>query len=284
MGPGPPATEARSVSWTSQRKFERRTRNSHKELATPYEVRLTLFEGPLDLLLQLVENRELDITRVSLGLVTGQCLQHIRELPTVKVDELSEFLVIAAQLLLVKSRLLLPWPQACPPEPEQEEAGHSLLQQLRAYRRYKVAAQQLREREERGWRAFVRSSLPAFPPVPEGTVSPAELLSTLQRPLSLQPPAPPVSDVVSPITVSIADQISVVRERVGRSEPCYFRCLFSTASSRLEMIVTFLALLELVRLGEIVVWQDRTFGQILISSHCAQGAQVSSVGARSPEL
>jgi len=217
---------------------------------------------------------------VSLALVTDQYLQYIHELEVVKAEELSEFLVIAVQLLLIKSRLLLPSPTACPSDAEEEDSGQSLVQQLRVYRRYKAAAQQLRAREERGWRTFVRSTPPVVrpPPLPEGVTSPAELLSALWRALSLQAPAPPVSDVVSPVTVSMADQMSIIRERVRTSEQCRFRCLFSLASSRLEVIVTFLALLELVRLREIVVWQNAVFGEILISSQFPQCFEAPSSG------
>ena len=245
-----------------------------KELPTPYQVRLTIFEGPLDLLLQLIERRELDITQVSLALVTGQYLQYIQELEVIKAKELAEFLVIAAQLLLIKSRLLLPSPTAFPSlsslssPGEEEDTGQSLVQQLETYRRYKAVAQQLRTWEERG-RTFVCTVPPSVPPptLPQGAASPAQLRAALQRVLSLQLPAPPVSDVVSPITVSISDQMSLIRERVQTGEGCSFHCLFSPASSRLEVIVTFLALLELIRLKEVVAWQEGVFGEILIKNH-----------------
>jgi len=200
---------------------------------------------------------------VSLVLVTGQYLQYIhlcrshrrrQERKVVKAGELAEFLVIAVQLLLIKSRLLLPLPTASASDEEEEDAGQSLVQQLEAYRRYKAAAQQLRTWEERGQRAFVCTALPAVPPptLPEGAASPGQLLGALQRVLALQRPAPPVSDVVSPITVSIADQMSLIRERVQTVERCSFHHLFRPASSRLEVIVTFLALLELIWLREVV--------------------------------
>lgn len=249
-----------------------------KELPTPYQVRLAIFEGPLDLLLQLIERRELDISQVSLALVTGQYLQYIQELEVIRVEELTEFLVIAAQLLLIKSRLLLPLPTASPSDEKEENTAQSLAQQLEAYRRYKAVVRQLRTWEERGQRAFVRTVPPEVSPptLSQGAASPAQLLAALQRALSLQPPAPPVSDLISPITVSIADQMSLIRQRVQAGEQCDFHSLFPPASSRLEVIVTFLALLELIRLREVVARQEGMFGEILI---CPSASPRSKAGA-----
>jgi segregation and condensation protein A len=235
----------------------------------PYQVHLTIFEGPMDLLLHLIERRELDITQVSLALVTDQYLQHIQDLEVVRAEELADFLVIAAQLLLIKSRLLLPLPMASSCDEEMENVGQSLVQKLEAYGRYRAVAQQLRTWEGKGQRAFVRTAPPDLPPpaLPEGVASPAQLLAALQRALTLQPSAPPVSAVVSPITVSLADQMSLIRERLRGVNPYPFHSLFSPASSRVEMIVTFLALLELIRLRKVVARQGAVFGEILISTH-----------------
>jgi segregation and condensation protein A len=232
----------------------------------PYQVRLTVFEGPLDLLLQLIQRQELDITQVSLALVTDQYLQYIRELEVVGARELSEFLVIAAQLLLIKSRQLLPSAPIAPSAEEVEDEGQALVERLEAYRRYRAAARALHEKEDSRQRAFVRttpSDVPA-PPLPEKAASPIELLTALQTLLSDQPPAQPVSVVVSPVRIRITDQMRLIRERMRSQKGCTFRSLFSRLSSRMEVIVTFLALLELVRRGEIVALQEQLFGEILI--------------------
>lgn len=252
-----------------------------------YKVLLTVFEGPLDLLLQLIQRRELDITQVSLALVTDQYLQYIRDLEVVEAEELTEFLVIAAQLLLIKSRMLLPLPPSPPADDEEEDAGQSLVRRLEAYRRFKAAAQQLQNWEDRGQRAFVRTAPPAFPPpaVPHGAALPEQLLTALQKTLAPQPSAP-VSDVVSAIRVSITDQMSTIRGRLQGGRPCGFHSLLSPVSSRVEVIVTFLALLEMIRRREVVVWQERVFGEILISTRrerveASQGEcmSVTSTGA-----
>jgi segregation and condensation protein A len=239
----------------------------------PYQVHLTVFDGPLDLLLQLIESRALDISQVSLALVTDQYLQYIQNLEVIRAEELTDFLVVAAQLLVIKSRLLLPSPTTSPSDEETEDVGQSLAQQLEAYGLCRAAAQQLRTREETGQRAFVRAVPPSLAPpaLPQGAASPAQLLDALQRVMTLEPPAPPVSDVVSPIAISIADQMSLIRERMRKPQPCPFPSLFSPSSSRVEMIVTFLALLELLRLKEVIAWQEGVFSVIMISTHPSPG-------------
>ena len=151
----------------------------------------------------------------------------------------------------------------------------------------RALAQQLQDWEDRGQRAFVRTAPPAFPPptVPQGAGLPAQLLTALQKTLAPQPSAP-VSDVVSAISVSITDQMSTIRGRLQGGKPCDFRSLLSPVSSRVEVIVTFLALLEMIRRREVVVWQERVFGEILISTRCerveaSQGEcmSVASTGA-----
>jgi segregation and condensation protein A len=237
-----------------------------------YRVRLTVFEGPLDLLLQLIQRNELDITQISLALVTDQYLQYIRDLEEVGARELTEFLVIAAQLLLIKSRLLLPSPPAPFSDEEEEDSGQALVERLQAYRRYRAVAEQLQLLEDTGNRAFVRTQPAAFPApsLPEDAALPEHLVDALRTVLAAKPPAPPVSGVVSQVKITITDQMSLIRELVGCTERCTFQSLCSSASSRVEVIVTFLALLELIRRGEMVVRQERLFGEILIRRKPAQ--------------
>ena len=109
-----------------------------------FQLRLPVFEGPLDLLLYLIEREELDITAVSLVQVTGQYLSHLRSGEQIDADALAEFIVIGARLIYLKSRALLPQPQA---DEEVEELGEDLVQRLREYRRFKEAAGHLKELE-----------------------------------------------------------------------------------------------------------------------------------------
>lgn len=236
-----------------------------KELPTSYQVHLTVFEGPINLLLQLIERRELSITQISLALIADQYLQYIQGMTVIEPGEVVEFLTIAAQLMLIKSRLLLPSPVSA--SSEEEDAGQSLVQQLEAYRRYKAAAQRLRLREERGQRTFVRTApvdVPS-PPLPQGVGVPVQLLTAIEGVLALQSATPLVSELVSPITVTITEQMALIRERVQGENRCYFHHLLTSSSSRMVVIVTFLALLELVLRREVTVQQNGVFGEILIS-------------------
>jgi segregation and condensation protein A len=234
-------------------------------LTTPYRVKLTVFEGPLDLLLQLIEKRELDITTVSLAQVTDQYLDYIGLLQEIDAGALAEFLVLAAKLLLIKSRLLLPQPPGLDGERE-EDVGQDLAQQLLEYKRFKEAALVLRQREAQGLRAYVRVASP--PELPrrldlEG-VSLNDLVEAVRQALQTRP-APPVSEVVPPLVVSIADKMAEILDSVAERGRVSFQRLLAKSRSRLEVIATFLALLELIKEHEVVVRQERLFGDILVA-------------------
>ncbi len=226
-----------------------------------YSVQLDTFEGPLDLLLRLIEKAELDITTISLARVTDQYLAYIRELDRIEPDLLADFLVVAARLILIKSRALLPQPQQ--PEEEEEDVGHDLVRQLEEYRRYKIASEHLREREELGLRCHVRAApLVARPRVlPPGEVSLSDLLAALQRVLATTP-AVPASTVITPHTVTVEDKIRAIEAAISESPRVGFTALLLRARSRVEIIVTFLAVLELIKRGRILAEQGEPFGEI----------------------
>ncbi|MGD2163681.1 MAG: segregation/condensation protein A, partial [Anaerolineales bacterium] len=123
-----------------------------------YTIHLPVYEGPLDLLLELIERAELDITKVSLAQVTDQYLEYIRELRELDIENLASFLVIAARLIQIKSESLLPRPPLR--EPGEEDPGDALARQLVAYKRYKQVAIMLSEREQAGLRSYLRISTP----------------------------------------------------------------------------------------------------------------------------
>jgi segregation and condensation protein A len=158
-----------------------------------YELRLPVFEGPLDLLLQLIEKEELDITSLSLVQVTDQYLTHLRSLEDIDADALAEFIAIGAKLLFLKSRALLPRaPEAEEEEPTAEEVGEELARLLREYKRFKEAAGSLREMDERGWHAYPRLAAPPEVPLPSGLerVTLRRLVKILQEALKRQPAEP----------------------------------------------------------------------------------------------
>ncbi len=230
-----------------------------------FQVKLDEFEGPLDLLLYLIERDELDITRVSLARVTGAYLEYIHVLEQLQVDAVADFLVVAAKLLLIKSEALLPRPPAPKPEGE-EDPGDELVRQLLLYKQYKESARTLAEREAAGLRTYVRV---APPPKIEAkldlsNVTVDMLIKAVRGVLDLEKPAPPVGTVVKPFTLTIRDQMGLI-ERMLRYRPhISFKRMLRRSRDRIEVIVTFLAVLELLRRRKVDVQQEALFGDIVI--------------------
>jgi segregation and condensation protein A len=222
------------------------------------------FEGPLDLLLQLIEHRELDVTKLSLATVTDQYLELINQPHNIELSQLADYLVIAAKLILIKSRLLLPQPEH--PAPEADDVGEDLARQLREYRMFKRAAVFLKERMRSGLHSYPRLAPPPHPPVKyrklEG-VGAEDLANALEKAFRLRPGLSQGTLQV-PLRVSIQQKIHTIAERVTLHARVYFSHLLEEAGTRVEVIVTFLAVLELIKLRQINVQQDRLFGEIVL--------------------
>lgn len=225
-----------------------------------------MFEGPLDLLLHLIEREELDITKVALAQVTDQYLAYLAILKEIEVEFLTDFLVVAAKLLFIKSQALLPKPPPSVIDEEEEDVGDQLARQLLAYKRFKMVAGALRQRESDGLRSFVRVAPPPKiePKLNLGEVTLDDLVAAVRQALSVRPADPAVSEVVSPITVTIGQQMTLICDELTRHEQISFRHLLTRAASRMEIIVTFLAVLELIKQYVIEVRQDRLFDEIVI--------------------
>ena len=233
--------------------------------APAYQVRLPDFEGPLDLLLYLIEREELDVTSVSLAAVTGQYLEYISVLERIDADAVSDFLVIAAKLILIKSRALLPR------QPEIEaraegDIGDDLVQQLITYKQFKELARELGEMEAANRRTFVRV---APPPKVERKVDLSDvtldvLLKLVREALSVEKPQAVVGTVVRPLMLTIRDQIALIQHRLRQQPRVSFSRLLERARSRVEIIVTFLAVLELLKRRAVRVQQEALFGDIFI--------------------
>lgn len=228
-----------------------------------YCVQLPVFEGPLDLLLHLVEREELDITTIALAQVTDQYMAYLAEMERRQAKDLADFLVVAAKLLLIKSLALLPRPPGL--APEAEDVGDELVRQLQVYKRFKEIAAFLHEREAQGLHGYVRvAPLPHIEPQLDlGNVTVHELLALVQEALNALP-ASPVGKVVTPVTVTIAGQIARIESQLVIREAVPFREFLSTAVTRVEIIVTLLAVLELIKQNRARVRQEELFGEILI--------------------
>ncbi len=230
-----------------------------------FQVKLPEFEGPLDLLLHLIEREELDITRVSLAIVTGAYLEYIHVLEQLQVDQVADFLVVAAKLLVIKSEALLPRPPETKHD-EEEDVGDDLVKQLLLYKQYKESARQLADREAAGLHTYIRV---APPPKIEARLDLSNitvdmLIKAVRSVLEIEPPHPPVGTVVKPVTLTIRDQMNLI-ERILRYRPnISFKRMLRRARDRVEIIVTFLAVLELLRRRKVEVVQEQLFGDIVI--------------------
>jgi len=231
------------------------------------------FSGPLELLLHLLGRGEWEITSISIAAVSDQYLEMVRLLPAggQRLDFLAEFLVVGAQLLVLKSRALLPR-EASRVDTEEILDEAAIESRLREYRHYRQAATQLHERQERGARAFSRMAPPPLPPAAPPPqlerAAPEQLAAALQRLLAARAPA---REPEAPPRVTINERMTQVREALRERRRVSFVWLADDCETRGELIVTFLAVLELYRTHEIELEQDELFGEIWIAH--ASGAR-----------
>ena len=242
--------------------------NPARKLPT-YQIELPVFSGPLDLLLHLIEREELDVTAISLVRVTEQYLEQVGELRESKIEHLVDFLVVGARLVLIKSRALLPKPPTIPgDEEEEEDPAEALLRQLRQYKRFKQAAGWLQARREQGLRTYLRVA-----PPPKVEVKPdlagatmAGLLAALREALARAEAREESVDVVEPRRLTIEGQLGHIRSKLKERRRADFRELLSARPNTVEVAVTLLAILELIKRREVVARQAHLFGPIEVEA------------------
>ena len=230
--------------------------------AGTYRVLTEIYEGPLDFLLQLIEHAELDITKLALAQVTDQYLEHLRLIQDLDASEVSAFLVIAAKLLQIKSEVLLPRPPTR--EPGEEDPGEALALQLLAYKRYRAIANHLAMREETGLRTYLSLSPPTKI---EGILDLSGLtlmdLAAAANAVFSQADARSTLSTIVPIpTVTIREKIRLIARSLRLKSRISFRKLLGEQRSRLDIAVTFLAMLELIKRHIITAHQEKIFGEI----------------------
>jgi segregation and condensation protein A len=227
---------------------------------------LPAFSGPFDLLLHLIEREALDITAISLSVVTEQYLLQVRQLKENHVEQLIDFLVIAARLVLIKSRALLPRPPIEQPGEEEEDPAASLVRQLQRYRQYKNAAAWLADRQERGLRTHLRVAPPVRPQVSArldlSGIGVQDFAIAMEGLLARSETREESVSVVRPPSVTIEGQLLLLRGRLSRQGSIQFRELLNEQPGREEVAVTLLATLELIKRRELIARQDERFGPI----------------------
>jgi segregation and condensation protein A len=229
-----------------------------------YRVDTTVYEGPLDLLLELIERAELDITTLAIAQVTDQYLAYLRAMKEHDAAEVSAFLVMAARLVQIKSAALLPRPSIVEHISTEAEDAEALARQLIQYRRFKQISEWLGGREAANQRTYLRLAPPQIKVEARldlSDVSMADLLSAARYVFSSQPNLPELSRVVSLSRVTIREKINSIMNILKHTTRSSFRALLSTRS-RSEIVVTFLALLELIKRQIVDARQDALFADI----------------------
>ena len=229
-----------------------------------YNVQTPVYDGPLDLLLNLIERTELDITTVSLAMVTDQYLAHINGMEQLNADEISAFLVIAAKLIQIKSEALLPRPPAR--EPGEEDVGTSLVDQLKLYKRFKEIGQWLNTREHANLRTYLRIAPPpkVEPKLDMSNITLENLVAAAEEAFAKEKVKKPLGTVITPPRVTIREKIDMITKVMRETQHASFSELAKGSQSRLEIVVTFLAMLELIKRYRVQAHQEGLFSEIEI--------------------
>lgn len=239
-----------------------------------YTVVTDVFQGPLDLLLYLIERAELDITRLSLAQVTDQYLEHLKHLENRDPEEVSAFLVIAARLLQIKSAALLPRPPSSQETAlSSEEAPTNeddLVEQLKRYKRFKEAAEYLHHRENQNLRTYTRSASPLLrhlnlKPHLEG-LSLEELILAARNALIQRASPEALEKTVMLPRITIRQKITHLLQTLRQIPRVTFRRLLGQRTTRTEVVVTFLAMLELIKQRLVVAHQPTLFAEIEVEA------------------
>jgi segregation and condensation protein A len=244
--------------------------------ATDYKVRLEIFEGPLDLLLYLIKRDEVDIQSISIERITRQYLDYINTFKLLNIDLASEFIVMAANLMYLKSRTLLPRTDQPPEEDaEEDDPRWELIRQLIEYKKFKDAAGflSLREMEQEGRFAHQpdAAELPEEEPAALAQVSIFDLIRAFQNVLKRFEESHDFGDIIDD-RFTVSDKIEMLMDHFQPGESRRFDELFQSATTKSEVIVTFLALLELMKLNQFVVRQSDLLGEIVIERRSLHAA------------
>jgi len=229
-----------------------------------FQIKLDMFEGPLDLLLHLIREHQLDILDIPMATITDAYLRHLSLMQELDLDVAGEFLLMAATLIHIKSKMLLPPEEIAEgEETDQEDPRAELVSRLLEYKRFKEAAQTLGLLESES-ALLHRRGAPVMDLEVEGPlqVSMVELLRAFRDVLSRADKAMPLE--ITPEEINVGQRIVMLMDRLAAESPVEFSRLFGNATRRVEIIVTFLALLELLRRRLATARQSDAMGSIMI--------------------
>ena len=244
------------------------------------DVKLNVFEGPLDLLLHLIEKNKVQIFDIPIVTITDQYIEYINNMEEEDLDVMSEFLVMAATLIRIKSKMLLPKDEEV--SEEEEDPRDELVRRLLEYKMYKYAACELKDMElDGGKNLYKGASIPAEVKNYHEEIDPYELVSGLgldleklneifksvmRKQVDKLDPVRSKFKTIEKEEISLEDKMAEVREQVRGLNGINFRTLLEMQPSKMNVIVTFLAILELMKVSAITIRQDELFGDIIIDS------------------
>lgn len=240
--------------------------------------KLNVFEGPLDLLLHLIEKNKVDIYDIPIVTITEQYLAYVSEMQEQDMDVMSEFLVMAGTLLQIKSKMLLPREET--EEEEEEDPRAELVRRLLEYKMYKYAALELKDMElDASHNLYKKPTIPKEVEEYCEEVDPAELVdgltlsklndifrSIMRKQVDKIDPIRSKFGTIEKEEINIEDRMVQIREEVRGLKGINFRTLLETQPTRMNIIITFMSILELMKVGAITIRQEETFGEIVIDS------------------
>jgi len=233
-----------------------------------YRVKLQNFEGPLDLLLFLIKKNEVDIYDIPIAEVTSQYLEYVEIIKLLDLEGAGEFILLAATLIRIKAKMLLPRP---PIDDEDEiiDPRMELVSRLLEYKRFKQLAFKLSELEEEQKKVFIRGYYDQVEPDSDGGIELGEevtlfsLISVFKQVLDKMPKE--TFHHVEDIQISLEEQIEYINHHLRNGKHITFFELISHLKDKIVMVVTFIALLELIKRGEIIARQSKAFGEIWLA-------------------
>lgn len=244
------------------------------------EFKLQAFEGPLDLLLHLIEKNKVSIYDIPIVAITEQYLAYVSGMEQQDMDTMSEFLVMAATLIRIKAKMLLPKEE----EEEEESADprQELVERLIEYKKYKYAAQELKDMEiDAGHALYKKKNLPKEVEEYQEVIDPVDIVSKMNVDLAklnaiFNDVIRRMSDKVDPVRskfgkiqkekISVDDKMKAIREQIRGLSGIHFKSLLLAQAGKFEVVVTFLAILELMKTGYVAVRQQEQFGEIYLDS------------------
>ncbi len=233
-----------------------------------YRVKLPVFEGPLDLLLFLIKQSHIDITNLPIAEITEQYLEYLELMQILDLEIAGDFLVMAATLLQIKSKLLLPPDETAVEEEDEADPRAELVRKLLEYQQFKAAADRLHDLEQQRLAVFTRvpsEGQGLEPDVVEGPFFEAslfDLLTALSQVLKKVPRE--IFHEIIKDAFTVEQKMEALRQQIAQTPQIEFTTLFEAARDKLEVITTFLALLELIRQRVVVARQGEVFGAIII--------------------